>query len=55
MIRWVATFLSTSIVAAVVGFSGLAAFATQIAWVAFMFGIATAIVFVLFDRRSPIH
>lgn len=39
MISWAATFLIMAIIAGVLGFSGIAGAATQIAWIAFVIGI----------------
>ena len=51
MIGWAATFLVIAIVAAVLGFSGIAGIATNIAWVLFVVGLILAIVFALLGRR----
>jgi uncharacterized membrane protein YtjA (UPF0391 family) len=51
MIGWAATFLIIALVAAVLGFSGIAGLATNIAWVLFVVGLILAIVFALLGRR----
>ncbi|HUO68903.1 MAG TPA: DUF1328 domain-containing protein [Gammaproteobacteria bacterium] len=51
MIGWAATFLIIALVAAVLGFSGIAGVATNIAWVLFVVGLILAIVFALLGRR----
>jgi uncharacterized membrane protein YtjA (UPF0391 family) len=51
MIGWAATFLVVAIVAAVLGFSGIAGVATNIAWILFVVGLILAIVFALLGRR----
>jgi uncharacterized membrane protein YtjA (UPF0391 family) len=51
MIGWAATFLIVALVAAVLGFSGIAGVATNIAWVLFVVGLILAIVFALLGRR----
>jgi uncharacterized membrane protein YtjA (UPF0391 family) len=51
MIGWAATFLVIALVAAVLGFSGIAGIATNIAWLLFVVGLILAIVFALLGRR----
>jgi uncharacterized membrane protein YtjA (UPF0391 family) len=51
MIGYAATFLIIALVAAVLGFSGIAGIATNIAWVLFVVGLVLAIVFALMGRR----
>jgi uncharacterized membrane protein YtjA (UPF0391 family) len=51
MIGWAATFLIIALVAAVLGFSGIAGVATNIAWLLFVVGVILAIVFALLGRR----
>jgi uncharacterized membrane protein YtjA (UPF0391 family) len=51
MIGWAATFLIVALVAAVLGFSGIAGVATNIAWILFVVGLILAIVFALLGRR----
>ena len=51
MIGWAATFLIVALVAAVLGFSGIAGVATNIAWILFVVGLILAIVFALMGRR----
>ncbi len=51
MIGWAATFLVIALVAAVLGFSGIAGVATNIAWLLFVVGLILAIVFALLGRR----
>jgi uncharacterized membrane protein YtjA (UPF0391 family) len=52
MIGYAATFLVIAIIAAVLGFSGIAGIATNIAWVLFVVGLILAIVFALLGRRA---
>ncbi len=52
MIGWAATFLILAIVAGVLGFSGVAGIATQIAWILFVVGLILAVVFGLLGRRA---
>jgi uncharacterized membrane protein YtjA (UPF0391 family) len=51
MIAWAATFLVIALVAAVLGFTGIAGLATNIAWILFVVGLILAIVFALLGRR----
>jgi uncharacterized membrane protein YtjA (UPF0391 family) len=51
MIAWAATFLVIALIAAVLGFSGIAGIATNIAWILFVVGLILAIVFALLGRR----
>ncbi len=51
MIAWAATFLVIALIAAVLGFSGIAGIATNIAWILFVVGLVLAIVFALLGRR----
>ena len=51
MIAWAATFLIIALVAAVLGFTGIAGIATNIAWILFVVGLILAIVFALLGRR----
>lgn len=43
MIGWAVTFLVVALVAAVLGFSGIAGIATNIAWICFVVGIILAV------------
>jgi len=52
MIRLAATFLIVAIIAAVLGLSGIAGVATNIAWILFVVGLILAVVFALSGRRS---
>lgn len=53
MIGWAATFLIIALVAAVLGFAGVAGVATNIAWVLFLIGLVLALVFAFAGRRRP--
>ncbi len=53
MLNWAVTFLIIAIVAAVLGFSGIAGAATQIAWILFVVGLIVAAVFFVMGRRGP--
>ena len=51
MSGWAATFLIIALVAAVLGFTGIAGLATNIAWILFVVGLILAIVFAVLGRR----
>ena len=51
MIRWVITFFIIAIIAGLLGFSGIAGTAVNIAWILFVIGLMLAIVFALIGRR----
>lgn len=51
MIGWAATFLIVALIAAVLGFTGIAGIATNIAWILFVVGLVLAVVFALAGRR----
>jgi uncharacterized membrane protein YtjA (UPF0391 family) len=52
MIAWAATFLILALVAAALGFTGIAGVATNIAWILFVVGLLLAVVFALSGRRT---
>jgi uncharacterized membrane protein YtjA (UPF0391 family) len=52
MINWAVTFLIIAIVAALLGFSGVAGAATNIAWILFVVGLVVAAIF-FFTGRAP--
>tara|TARA_R110001583_G_scaffold40092_2_gene128317 strand:- start:72 stop:236 length:165 start_codon:yes stop_codon:yes gene_type:complete len=54
MIGWAATFLIIAIIAGVLGFSGIAGTAINIAWILFVVGLVLAIIFFLVGRRPPL-
>lgn len=47
------TFLIIALVAAVLGFTGIAGAATNIAWILFVVGLVLTLVFFLLGRRAP--
>lgn len=53
MISWAITFLVIALIAAVLGFSGIAGTAIHIAWILVVVGVVLAIVFMLMGRRPP--
>ena len=54
MISWAVTFLVIALIAAVLGFSGIAGTAVNIAWMLVVVGIVLALVFGVLGRRPPI-
>jgi uncharacterized membrane protein YtjA (UPF0391 family) len=52
MISWAVTFFVIALIAAVLGFSGIAGTAVNIAWILAVVGIILAIVFMV-KGRSP--
>ena len=50
MISWAVTFLIVAIIAGLLGFSGIAGAATNIAWILFVVGLVLAIVFAIRGR-----
>ncbi len=53
MLNWALTFLIVAIVAAVLGFTGIAGAETQIAWILFVVGLIAAVIFFITGRRGP--
>ncbi|MGA9478522.1 MAG: DUF1328 domain-containing protein [Desulfobacterales bacterium] len=51
MIGWAVTFLIIALVAAVLGFSGIAGTAVNIAWILFVVGLILAVIFAFVGRR----
>jgi uncharacterized membrane protein YtjA (UPF0391 family) len=54
MISWAVTFFVIALIAAVLGFSGIAGTAVNIAWILAVVGIILAIVFGVMGRRPPV-
>ena len=54
MISWAITFFVIALIAAVLGFSGIAGTAANIAWILAVIGIILAIVFAVAGRRPPV-
>jgi len=52
MLHWALVFLVVAIIAAVLGFTGIAGAATNIAWILFVVGLVVALVFFLSGRRG---
>ncbi|EIJ36451.1 DUF1328 domain-containing protein [Thiothrix nivea] len=53
MINWSVTFLIIALIAAVLGFSGIAGTAVNIAWILFVVGLVLSIIFFITGRRVP--
>jgi uncharacterized membrane protein YtjA (UPF0391 family) len=53
MFSWAVVFFVIALIAAVLGFSGLAGTAVNIAWILFVIGLILAIVFAVMGRRAP--
>jgi len=51
MFNWALTFLIVAIIAGVLGMSGIAGTATNIAWLLFVVGLIMAIIFAITGRR----
>jgi uncharacterized membrane protein YtjA (UPF0391 family) len=54
MISWAVTFFVIAIIAAVLGFSGIAGTAVNLAWICAVIGIVLALVFGVMGRGSRI-
>ena len=53
MLSWAVTFFVIAIIAAVLGFSGIAGAAVNIAWALAVIGVILALVFMLIGRSPP--
>ena len=54
MLSWAVTFFIIAIIAAVLGFSGIAGTAINIAWALAVIGVILALVFMIGGRRPPV-
>jgi uncharacterized membrane protein YtjA (UPF0391 family) len=54
MISWAVTFLVIALIAAVLGFSGIAGAAVNIAWILAVIGIVMAVAFYVMGRRPRV-
>lgn len=54
MLHYALVFLVVGIIAGVLGLAGVAAIATQIAWVLFLIGVALLVVHLLRGRVPPV-
>ncbi|HKC44513.1 MAG TPA: DUF1328 domain-containing protein [Burkholderiales bacterium] len=54
MLSWAVTFFIIALIAAVLGFTGIAGTAVNIAWALAVIGVILAIVFAVMGRRPPV-
>jgi len=54
MFSWAITFLIIALIAAILGFTGIAGTAINIAWMLAVVGIILALVFMVMGRRPPV-
>ena len=54
MIGWAATFIIIALIAGVLGFTGIAGTAVNIAWILFVVGLVLGIVFFIMGRRPMV-
>jgi uncharacterized membrane protein YtjA (UPF0391 family) len=54
MISWAVTFFVIALIAAVLGFTGIAGTAVNLAWICAVIGIVLALVFMVMGRRPPV-
>jgi uncharacterized membrane protein YtjA (UPF0391 family) len=54
MLYWAAVFLVVALVAALLGFTGIAGLSMNIAWILFVIGLILAVVLFLMGRRPRI-
>jgi uncharacterized membrane protein YtjA (UPF0391 family) len=54
MLSWAVTFFIIALIAAVLGFSGIAGTAINIAWALAVIGVILAVVFMIAGRRPPV-
>jgi len=54
MLSWAVTFFVIALIAAVLGFTGIAGTAVNIAWILAVIGIVLALVFMVMGRRPPV-
>ncbi len=54
MLYWAAVFLVVALIAAVLGFAGIAGLSMNIAWILFVVGLILAVIFFVMGRRPPV-
>jgi uncharacterized membrane protein YtjA (UPF0391 family) len=54
MLYWALIFLVVGLIAGVLGFSGIAGAATNIAWILFIVGLILALIFAVAGRRPRV-
>lgn len=54
MLGWALLFLVVGLIAGVLGFTGIAGVATNIAWILFVVGLVLAVIFLIAGRRPRV-
>jgi uncharacterized membrane protein YtjA (UPF0391 family) len=54
MLYWAAVFLVIALVAALLGFTGVAGLSMNMAWILFILGLIVAVVFFVLGRRPRV-
>lgn len=54
MIGWAVTFIIIALIAGLLGFTGIAGTAVNIAWILFVVGLVLGVVMLVFGRRPPL-
>ncbi|HET9044516.1 MAG TPA: DUF1328 domain-containing protein [Burkholderiales bacterium] len=54
MLYWAAVFLVIALVAALLGFTGVAGLSMNMAWILFILGLIVAVVFFVMGRRPRV-
>ena len=54
MLYWAAVFLVVALIAALLGFTGIAGISMNIAWILFVVGLILAVIFFVMGRRPPV-
>lgn len=54
MLNWALIFFVVAIVAAVLGFTGIAGAATNIAWILFVVGLIAAVIMLVMGKRPTV-
>jgi uncharacterized membrane protein YtjA (UPF0391 family) len=54
MLYWAAVFLVIALVAALLGFTGVAGLSMNMAWILFIIGLIVAVVFFVMGRRPRV-
>ena len=54
MLYWAAVFLVIALVAALLGFTGVAGLSMNMAWILFIIGLTVAVVFFFMGRRPRV-
>ncbi len=54
MISWALTFLIVALIAAFLGFTGVAGMSIEIAWILLIVGVVVFVASLIFGRRRPV-